>query len=61
MTDDRQFDEPDFEKHVRTVLKDYKDGILDGIDEAVEAIIEHPGYRDLRDLKPIATRPIGPR
>jgi hypothetical protein len=51
MTDSRDFDEPDFEKHVANVLTDYRDNALDGLDEAVEAIVEHPAVRDAGKLK----------
>lgn len=47
----REFEEPDFEKHVATVLSDYRDGVLDGLDEAVEAIVEHPAVRDCVQLR----------
>jgi hypothetical protein len=51
MTDSRDFDEPDFAKHVATVLTDYRDGALDGLDEAVEAIIEHPAVKDAERIE----------
>jgi hypothetical protein len=50
VTDSRDFDEPDFAKHVANVLTDYRDGALDGLDEAVEAIVEHPAVRDAGKL-----------
>lgn len=50
MTDARQFDEPDLRKHIAAVLSDYKDGALDGLDDAVEAIMEHPGMKKLEGL-----------
>lgn len=52
------WDEPDFSKHVGNVLSDYRDGLLDGIEEAVEAIVEHPAVKDLLGLKVI--RPLEP-
>lgn len=45
MTDERAFDEPDLRKHVANVLSDYKAGALDGLEDAVEAIMEHPGMK----------------
>lgn len=52
---ERDFDEPDFAKHVATVVQDAWDHALDGPDEAVEAILEHPAIRE-PVLDPIAER-----
>ena len=47
------FDEPDFEKHIGDVLDDYRDGLVDR-DEAVAAIMEHPGRMgDLVEIGPL--------
>jgi hypothetical protein len=41
MTSDREFDEPDFAKHVANVIQDAVDHTVT-VDEAIEAILEHP-------------------
>lgn len=46
MTDSPAFDEPDITKHVCNVLNDYRDGQLDGCEDAVEAILQHPAIRE---------------
>lgn len=60
MTDDRQFDEPDLRTHIRNVLEDLCDGALDGVDEAYEAITEHPGFAVLNDVVRIRRLPSRP-
>lgn len=46
-------DEPNFAKHLRNVLTDLAEGQLDGVDEAYEAIMDHPAMK----LVPIAPMP----
>lgn len=48
---ERQYDEPDLRKHVANVLTDYKAGALDGLDDAVEAIMEHPELAEALTLR----------
>lgn len=49
----RQYDEPDLATHVCNVLDDYDAGLLDGRDEAVEAIIGHPVIQQAIRMKVI--------
>lgn len=39
------YDFTPFEQHLRNVLSDYKGGGLDGLDDAVQAILDHPELR----------------
>lgn len=48
-----QPEEDDLKTHVANVLVDYRAGLLDSLEDAVEAILEHPEIKSRRDLKPI--------
>lgn len=43
--------EPDPRTHIGHVLADYRDGLLDGLEDAVDAIMEHPELAAALKLK----------
>jgi hypothetical protein len=59
MTDDRQINEPELRKQIGQVLTDYRNGLLDGLEDGIDAIVAIPEIEAVLKLKVVKPLNLG--